>query len=55
MKRAPISQLITEEALMTSADVDVYIVDETVLVPYKKNLFSICRSSSSLLNLEIAK
>lgn len=43
---------------MTSTDVDVYlvdeIVDEIVLVPYKKiKQFSICRSS--LLKLEIAK
>lgn len=45
---------------MTSTDVDVYlvdeIVDEIVLVPYKKRKqSSICRSSSSLLQLEIAK
>jgi len=45
---------------MTSSDVGVYIVDEIVdeivLVPNKKRKqFSICRSSSSLLNLEIAK
>ena len=59
MKCAYISPLITEEAL-TSADVDIYIVDEIVdkiaLARYKKRKqFGICRSSSSLLYLEIAK
>lgn len=45
---------------MTNADVDVYtvdeIVDEILLVAYKKRkLFSICKSSSALLDSEIAK
>lgn len=49
----PVSQLITEEALMSNSNVDVCTVGE---IGDEMKQFSICRrSSSSLFNLEIAK